>query len=104
VTARTGTSQIEEYKDQLVKIVRRLPEDRAQQLVDFARFLEFQTSGEFADRIAQEEESEEQWDELLARPDSQKLLREMAREAREDYAAGRTTGIIETDEGELGPE
>ncbi|MBN1657352.1 MAG: ATP-dependent DNA ligase [Anaerolineae bacterium] len=66
--------------------------------------LEFQTSGEFADRIAQEKESEEQWDELLARPDSQKLLREMAQVAREDYAAGRTTGIIETDEGELGPE
>ncbi|RPI53823.1 MAG: hypothetical protein EHM56_06855 [Chloroflexi bacterium] len=46
----------------------------------------------------------EEWDALLARPDAQRLLAEMAREAREDYAAGRTTGIAAADDGGLEPE
>jgi hypothetical protein len=41
------------------------------------------------------------WDELLSRPKAKLLLREMAREAREEYAAGNTTKIGMTDDGRL---
>jgi hypothetical protein len=44
------------------------------------------------------------WDELLARPKAKLLLREMAREARDEYAAGNTTKIGMTDDGRLKPE
>ena len=37
--------------------------------------------------------SEEKWDELFAKPEAKRVMREMAREAREDYRAGRTTDI-----------
>lgn len=49
------------------------------------------------------DEADEEWDALLARPDAQRLLGEMAHEARENYAAGKTTGIGVTDDGWLGP-
>jgi hypothetical protein len=47
---------------------------------------------------------EEKWDELLARREANRLLREMAREALEDYLAGRTTGIAITREELLAPD
>jgi len=47
---------------------------------------------------------EDKWDELLARPEAKRPLRQMAREALEDYHAGRTTGIIITEDGQLAPD
>lgn len=32
--------------------------------------------------------------ELFAKPEAKRVMRQMAREAREDYRAGRTTGSI----------
>jgi len=79
--------------------MRRLPPERVLQLVDFARFLEFQASERY-DEWPDEEEteteeeiraSEEKWDALFAKPEAKHVMREMAREAREDYRAGQTT-------------
>ncbi len=81
----------------LIEIMRRLPPERASELVDFARFLEFQTTERYEDWLEETEEqvraSEEEWDQLLARPDAQRALRDLAREAHEDYQAGQTTDI-----------
>ena len=104
------TSEVDQYEGQLLEIVHKLPDERIRQLVDFARFLEFQVSEASEDRLIEETESDqdirasEEWDKLLARPDARRLLREMAHEARENYVSGRTTGITVTDDGQLGPE
>lgn len=96
------------YEQTVIKIMRKLPPDRISELVDFARFLE-----QIARRDEKEEEAaemqkdispgEEKWDQLLARPEAKRAMREMAREAREDYHAGRTTDIAVTDDGYLAP-
>ena len=94
------TFRTDEYEDRLVDIVRRLPPERVLQLVDFARFLEEQI-------VESEEEiraNQEKWDELLARPEAKRVMREMAREAVEDYHAGRTTDIKITSDGRPAPE
>ena len=62
------TGQPSVYEQTVLTIMRRLPPERVLQLVDFARFLEFQ-----------------------AAPEAKRVVREIAREAREDYRAGQTT-------------
>ena len=47
------------------------------------------------------ETPENKWDELFAKPKAKRVMREMAREAREDYRAGRTTDIEITEDGRL---
>jgi len=81
-------NETETYEQVVLTIMRRLPAYRVLELVDFARFLETQAA-------QQEEETttEDSWERLLAQPAAKRLLREMAREAREDYQAGRTTEI-----------
>ena len=79
--------------------------------LDYARFLEFQTTRHYQDWLDEEESeteeeilaSEQKWDELFARPESRRLLQAMAAEAREDYLAGRTTDVVITDDGRLAP-
>ena len=87
---------IDEYEDKLVGIVRRLPPERVIQLVDFARFLEAESEEEI-------EASQANWDKLLAKPEAKRKLRDMAREALDDYHAGRTTDINVTEDGRLAP-
>ncbi|MBI5650306.1 MAG: hypothetical protein HZC40_07670 [Chloroflexi bacterium] len=76
----------------LVNIVRTLPPERATELLDFARFLQFLTTND-----------ETQWDQLFAKPEAQRAMLQMAREAREDYRAGRATDLAITDDGRLAP-
>lgn len=90
--------------------MRKLPPERISELVDFARFLEFRATEYYEDWVeAQSEQSdqagtaEQRWSELLARPEAKQLMRQMAREAREDYHAGRSTEIVETQDGRLAP-
>ena len=105
------TLQVKTHEQKLVGIVRRLPPERVSQLVDFARFLEFQTTERYDDWLDEQETetkeemraSEEKWDKLLAKPEAKRVMREMAREAREDYRAGRTTDITITEDGRLAP-
>ena len=47
--------------------------------------------------------SEDKWERLLATPAAQRTMLEMAREAREDFRAGRATDIAVTDDGRLTP-
>jgi hypothetical protein len=80
------------YEQMLVQIARTLPPDRVAELLDFARFLQ---------SLATNDESE--WDQLFAKPDAQRVMLQMAREAREDYRAGRATDIVITEDGRLAP-
>lgn len=99
------------YEQTLLRIVRRLPPERIFQLVDFARFLEFQTIRSYDDGLNEEETeteeeiraSEAKWNQLFAKPEAKRVMREMAREALEDYRAGRTTDIAITEDGRLAP-
>ncbi len=47
--------------------------------------------------------SEAKWGQLFAKPKARRVMREMAREALEDYRAGRTTEITITEDGRLEP-
>ena len=47
--------------------------------------------------------ADQRWEELFAQPDAKRLMQQMAREAREEYHAGRTTEIEETEDGRLAP-
>jgi len=47
--------------------------------------------------------ADQRWEELFAQPEAKRLMQQMAREAREDYRAGRTTEILKTDDGRLAP-
>ena len=39
--------------------------------------------------------ADQRWEELFAQPEAKRLMQQMAREAREEYLAGRTTEIAE---------
>ena len=81
------------------------------QLVDFAQYLELKSTKGYDDWLDDEETetdkeiraSEEKWDELFAKPEAKRVMREMAGEVREDYRAGRTTDIEITKDGRLTP-
>ena len=105
------TSQTSAYERTVIRIMRRLPPERVLQLVDFARFLEFQTTERYDEWLDEEETeteeevrvSEEKWEQLLAQPEAKRMMREMAHEALEDYRAGRTTDIAIAEDGRLAP-
>ncbi|MBI5301525.1 MAG: hypothetical protein HY868_05260 [Chloroflexi bacterium] len=78
----------------LISIVRTLPPERAVELLDFARFLQ---------TLDARSDTEDQWDQLFAKPEAQRAMLEMAREAREEFQAGRATDITITDDGRLAP-
>jgi len=110
--AMQTVSQSSAYEQTLINIICKLPPERALQLVDFAQFLEFQIVQKNYDEWLDEEEtetekgiraSEEKWDELFAKPEAKRVMREMAQEALEDYRAGRTTGIAVNADGQLTP-
>jgi hypothetical protein len=99
------------YEQIVRRIMRSLPPERVLELVDFARFLEFQTTRreeyntEEQDNETEEasQSGDERWEQLLAKPEAKRVMREMAREALEDYRAGRTTDINITEDGQLAP-
>lgn len=64
-------------------------------LANFAYFLELQTTQEYKKWLKGEspEAGEEKWEKLFAEPEARRVRREMAREAREEYRAGRTTDM-----------
>ena len=81
------------YEQALVNIARTLPPERAVELLDFARFLQ----------ILQSQQEPVDWEELFSKPEAQRVMLDMAREAREEFHAGRTTDIAITDDGRLAP-
>ena len=85
------------YEQTLISIARTLPPDRIEELVNFARFLQILSTTPSA------LESEDEWDMLLAKPEAQRVMTEMAREAREEFRAGRAPDITSTKGGRLAP-
>ena len=85
------------YEQLLVNIVRTPPTERIAELLDFARFLQVLEMEPAALK------SEDKWERLLATPAAQRAMLEMAREAREDFRAGRATDIAVTNDGRLAP-
>lgn len=78
------------------------PPERVAELIDFARFLESLVA-KSPEPTVEEEEGDTKWEQLLAKPEAQQAMLEMAREAREDLYAGRTTEITITADGLLAP-
>ncbi|RLE37100.1 hypothetical protein DRJ17_07260 [Candidatus Woesearchaeota archaeon] len=92
------------YEQTVISIMRRLPPEHVVQLVNFAYFLELQNTQEYKKWLKEGPEAgEEKWEKLFAKPEARRVMREMAREAREEYRAGRTTDIEITEDGLLTP-
>ena len=94
----------------VLRIMRKLTPERVAALVDFARFLEYRAAegvgGWLETNSAATDEAgdaDQRWDELLARPEAKEVMRQMAREAREDFYAGRATELVDTEDGRLVP-
>jgi len=97
--------QSSRHEQAVIDIMRRLPEEQVVQLVSFAHFLELQTTQEYKKWLKEgcSEAGQEDWDKLLAGPEARRVMRDMAREAREEYRAGRTTDIDVAEDGRLAP-
>ena len=101
-----GYKDYQNYESVLIAIVRTLPPHRAEQLVDFARFLEAQR---LTDELVQTESIEEidadntRWDEVLATDASQTLLEKLASEALAEHRAGKTRPMTFTKDGQIRP-
>jgi len=94
------------YEKTLLDIVRVLPVDRAEQLVDFARFLEAQNLAEalsLGENAADVEADNARWDALLATDEAQSLLDKLAQEALAERRAGRTKPMTFNDDGQIAP-
>jgi CRISPR/Cas system-associated protein Csm6 len=94
------------YEQILINIARELPSKRAEQLIDFARFLEAQSLSEKltqGEAMAEIEADNAQWDALLATDESQDLLEKMAAEALAEHQAGRTRPMTFDKKGEIAP-
>ena len=102
----THTAASQEYERVLIDIVRLLPPNRVEQLVDFARFLEAQILTEALteeEEIAEVEADNARWDALLDTDEAQDLLEKLADEALEEHRAGKTKPMTVDDEGRIVP-
>jgi len=102
---RESTNASSVHERTVIGIMRRLPPEQVTQLVNFAHFLELQTTKTYREWLEEESPNadEERWEELFADPEAKQVMREMAREAREEYKAGQTTSIELTEDGRLAP-
>jgi hypothetical protein len=99
-----------EYEQKLIQVVRKLPPERAFEVLDFARFLEFQISHNRDDEPMDEDASEEdiaaenaRWDALLATDESQRLLEKIADDAWAAIQAGQSKPMVFTEDGDIVP-
>ena len=96
-----------DYEQSIVEIVRVLPPSRAEQLFDFARFLEAQILAEellLGESVEVVGADNARWDALLESDDGQKVLEKLSQEALVEYRADRTKPITFNNEGRLAPE
>lgn len=95
------TVETANYEKKIVAIVRRLPAERGKQLLDFARFLAFETLSstelDFLDDVV-ESEADAKWDALLASDEGQTALEHLADAALAAIKMGTNTPIIVTDD------
>ena len=90
----TNTTIYQDRERTLINIVRVLPPNRVEQLVDFARFLEAQVFGQEFTReedLVTTDADDARWDALLATDEGQTLLDRLAGEALAEHQAGKTT-------------
>lgn len=94
----------------IINIMRELPSEHSAELLEFAKFLSQRVAQENDDLLEGETATEdadpasaEKWDRLFAKSEAKSVMREMAREAREDDRAGRTTDIAVAKDGHLTP-
>lgn len=102
----TNAAVSQEYEQILSHIIRVLPPNRAEQLVDFARFLEAQV---LTEKLTQEEtaaaleDDNARWDALLATDEAQSLLEKLANEALAEHRAGKTKPMMINNAGKIAP-
>jgi hypothetical protein len=97
------------YTQDIVLIVKRLPEEQLAHLLNYARFLDSQTVNTpkewLVDATDESEEeiiaSERKWDELFLRPDAQQLMEQMALEALAEAETNQTVALRFDRRGEL---
>jgi hypothetical protein len=96
------TAEAEKTERALIQIVRRLPPERASEVLDFAQFLEFRATkaGEGDEAYT---EDDVRWDALFATEESQRLLEKMADEALAEIEAGQARPMVFTEDGEIAP-
>jgi len=95
-----------EHEETLLHILHTLPSKSVEQIVDFARFLQWREIDQW--NVLHEDETEaevqadiERWDaSFAASPDK---LKKLANRAREEIMAGRTMDMVFTDDGKIGP-
>lgn len=91
--------------DEVIDLVKTLPENHLQSLYDFTRFLKQHPSSPvpetdlFGESLAEIEADEAEWQAQFAT--SRDKLRNLAREAAEEFQAGRTKPMQFSAEGRL---
>ncbi len=96
------TVQTGKVERALIRVVRRLPPERASEVLDFAQFLEFQAA-KAAEGDQEYTEDDARWDALLATEESQRLLEKLADEALAEIEAGQARPMVLTEDGEIAP-
>ena len=102
----TQTIINQDYEKILIKIMRILPPYRAEQLLDFARFLEAQI---LTEKLIQEEDAAQieadnnRWDALLATDEAQILLERLAEEALAEHRSSKIKPMAFSDKGRIMP-
>jgi hypothetical protein len=98
------------HEQELLGILRRLPQELAAEVLDFAQFLEFRLSHDTAmptpaAEVADNQLSagDERWNALLATEKSESLLAQLVAEAIAEIDAGNTAPITLAPDGELAP-
>ncbi|MBI4769120.1 MAG: hypothetical protein HY784_01575 [Chloroflexi bacterium] len=97
------------YEQKLISIIRRLPPERVSEVIDFAHFLEFQTTSTYesvpdGDRSQEEILTENaRWDALLATDESQHMLEKMADEVLAEIQAGHARPFVFIEDEEIAP-
>jgi hypothetical protein len=99
-------AQLKEQERTLLRILRTLPNEKAAQIVDYARFVQSQTLPDLyqLDEDISEEEiiaDEERWDAQFAASPNE--LSKLVQQAKEEIQKGQTTEIILTDDGRMIP-
>ncbi len=93
----------QEYEQLLVEILHKLPVERVAQVLDFARFIETQIKEELDEKETEEEiaASEAKWDAIVARPEVQERMIQMAEQALAEADAGLAMDMEFDEEGNL---
>jgi len=108
---KQDTDQLTNYERKLVALMRRLPPERGQQILDFARFIAYETFKPKDNQVLEDvtllaeeyTENDRRWEALFASEESQNALDKLADEALADIRAGKARAMIFTPTGEISP-